>query len=79
MLKTSVYLSPEEAESLRSTAARTGRSRAELIREGVRLVTGGAEATARTFHSLGQGHGGGAPYRRWDAEDLYRRKVTPGR
>jgi hypothetical protein len=77
MLKTSVYLSPEEAESLRSTAARTGRSRAELIREGVRLVTGGTEATVRTFHSLGLGHGGGKQYRRWDADELYRRKVTP--
>jgi hypothetical protein len=79
MQKTSVYLTTEEAELLRSTAARTGRSRAELIREGVRLVTEGPEPKARTFHSLGTGHGGGAPYRRWDADDLYRRKVAPGR
>lgn len=79
MQKTSVYLTSEEAESLRSTAARTGRSRAELIREGVRLVTGDAEPAVRLFHSLGKGHGGGAPYRRWDADDLYSRKVASGR
>ncbi len=79
MQKTSVYLRPEEAESLRSTAARTGRSRAELIREGVRLVTGDTEPKVRAFRSLGKGHGGGAPYRRWDADDLYSRKVAPGR
>jgi Ribbon-helix-helix protein, copG family len=79
MHKTSVYLTTEEAESLRSTAARTGRSRAELIREGVRLVTGDAESKTRIFHSLGKGHGGGKPYRRWEPEELYRRKVAPGR
>ncbi|HEX4837949.1 MAG TPA: CopG family transcriptional regulator [Solirubrobacteraceae bacterium] len=79
MQKTSVYLTPEEAELLRSTAAQTGRSRAELIREGVRLVTGNAEPKTRTFHSLGKGHGGGEPYRRWEPEELYRRKVAPGR
>ncbi len=79
MQKTSVYLTTEEAESLRSMAARTGRSRAELIREGVRLVTEDAEPKARTFYSLGKGHGGGAPYRRWDADDLYSRKVAHGR
>jgi Arc/MetJ-type ribon-helix-helix transcriptional regulator len=77
MLKTSVYLTAEEAESLRSTAARMGRSRSELIREGVRLVTD-AEPAVRTFRSLGKGHGGGAPYKRWDAEDLYD-KVARGR
>jgi hypothetical protein len=77
MHKTSVYLTPEEVELLSSAATRTGRSRAELIREGVRLVTGPAEPSQRTFHSLGQGHGGGAPYRRWDAEELYR-TVAPG-
>jgi hypothetical protein len=79
MQKTSVYLTPEEAEALRGTSARTGRSRAELIREGVRLVTGDTEPKARTFHSLGKGHGGGVPYRRWEADDLYSRKVAPGR
>jgi len=79
MQKTSVYLTPEEAESLRSAAARTGRSRAELIREGVRLVTDGSGTEQREFRSLGRGHGGGAPSGRWDAEDLYVRKVAAGR
>ncbi len=79
MQKTSVYLTTEEVESLSSVSARTGRSRAELIREGVRLVTGRAEPEPREFRSLGKGHGGGAPYRRWDADDLYGRKVASGR
>lgn len=78
MHKTSVYLTPEEIELLRRAAARTGRSRAQLIRDGVRLVTGETRPQERAFHSLGQGHGGGAPYRRWDADELYR-SVAPGR
>ncbi len=77
--KTSVYLTSEEAESLSSMSARTGRSRAELIREGVRLVTEDTEPKTRTFHSLGKGYGGGVPYPRWDAEELYGRKVAQGR
>jgi Arc/MetJ-type ribon-helix-helix transcriptional regulator len=76
MQKTSVYLSREETELLRSTAARTGRSRAELIREGVRLVTGSAEPATRAFRSMGRGHGGGAGHARWDADELYRRKLN---
>lgn len=78
MHKTSVYLTPEEIELLRRTAARTGRSRAQLIRDGVRLVTGEAESRERAFHSLAQGHGGGTPYRGWDADELYR-SVAPSR
>jgi Arc/MetJ-type ribon-helix-helix transcriptional regulator len=72
MQKTSVYLTPDEVRHLRSTAARTGRSQAELIREGVRLVTAQSNETRRTFHSLGKGRGGGAPYGRWEADELYR-------
>jgi Arc/MetJ-type ribon-helix-helix transcriptional regulator len=78
MQETSVHLTPEETEAPRSTAARTGRSRSELIREGVRPASEGTEPTARAFRNLGKGHGGGAPYRRWDAEDLYE-KVARGR
>jgi Arc/MetJ-type ribon-helix-helix transcriptional regulator len=77
MQKTSVYLNPEEVERLRRAAARTGRSRAELIREGVRLVTVDADAGERTFRSMGKGRGDGAPYRGWDAEELHR--ATTGR
>jgi hypothetical protein len=72
MTKTSVYLTPEESLHLKRTAARTGRSQAELIREGVRLVTAQSGETRRTFHSLGKGHGGGAPHSGWDADELYR-------
>jgi hypothetical protein len=72
MYKTSVYLTPDEAQSLRLAANRTGRSQAELIREGVRLVTTGGEQARRTFRSMAKGHGGGAPYRSWDADDLHR-------
>ena len=72
MHKTSVYLTSEEVEQLRRAAARTGRSQAQLIREGLRLVTEGERPTPRVFHSLGKGHGGGAPYRAWDAEELHR-------
>lgn len=72
MHKTSVYLTPEEALHLRRTAARTGRSQAELIREGVRLVTMETDGAGRTFHSLAKGRGGGAPYSRWDVDDLHR-------
>ncbi len=72
MYKTSVYLAPEEAQSLRLAAARSGRSQAELIREGVRLVTRPEERERRVFRSMAKGHGGGAPYRRWDADELHR-------
>ena len=72
MPKTSVYLSPADVEHLRRAAARTGRSQADLIRDGVRRVTSETEPGERVFRSMGAGHGGGAPYRRWDAEDLHR-------
>jgi hypothetical protein len=77
MHKTSVYLTSEESHSLRLAAARTGRSQAELIREGVRLVATVSEREPRAFHSLAKGHGGGAPYRAWDAEEL--RRAATGR
>lgn len=70
MRKTSVYLTDEEAESLRRVARATGKSQAELIRDGVRYVIGEA-ATPRRFHSLGKGRGGGAPYTPWNADELY--------
>jgi hypothetical protein len=78
MYKTSVYLTPEEVVQLRRTAARTGRSQAELIREGVRLVTADGGRKGRTFHSMGKGRGGGAPYRGWEADDLHRSVMGRG-
>lgn len=62
MRKTSVYLTPEEIQSLRLAAARAGCSQAELIREGVRLVTTPSGSGRRAFHSMAKGHGGGVPY-----------------
>ena len=71
MRKTSVYLTEDEAEALRRASVRMGRPQAELIREGVRQVIAEANVARRQFRSLGAGHGGGAPYERWRAGDLY--------
>lgn len=70
MRKTSVYLSDEEVEGLRRVAKATGRSQAELIREGIRHVL--LADGVRRFHSMGKGHGGGRPYERWDENELHR-------
>jgi hypothetical protein len=56
MKKTSVYLSESELEALRRTSSSTGKSLAELIREGVRLVTNGARPG---FASRGTASGAG--------------------
>ena len=73
MRKTSVYLTEEEAESLRLAAATSGRPQAELIREGVRQVTAAVRQRPRTFHSLGKGRGGGQPFAHWEPDELYRK------
>lgn len=75
MRKTSVYLDEDEAEALRRAASRTGRSQAELIREGVRRIIAAEEDQPRVFHSMGVGDGGGQPYEQWSSDDLYD-KVT---
>jgi hypothetical protein len=69
--KTSVYLTDDEADSLRRVSKATGKSQAELVRDGIRHVTGMEGATPRRFHSLGKGRGGGTPYAPWNADDLY--------
>jgi Ribbon-helix-helix protein, copG family len=71
MRKTSVYLTDEEAEGLRRVAMATGKSQAELIREGVRHVIDTEGGAARQFRSLGKGRGGGEPYTSWNPEELY--------
>lgn len=38
MVKTQVYLHPDELEALREAARRSGRSQADLIREAIRTV-----------------------------------------
>jgi hypothetical protein len=70
MKKTSVYLTDEEAEGLRRVAMATGKSQAELIREGVRHVIDTAGG-AREFRSLGKGRGGREPYTPWNPDELY--------
>ena len=71
MNKTSVYLTQDEAEGLRRVSVTTGRSQAELIREGVRRVIAAMETEPRVFHSMGIGHGGGKPAEGWSADELY--------
>lgn len=67
--KTTVYLPSETAERLRRMAAATGRSQAELIREGVGRVL--EKAPPRTFHSMGRGRGSGEARPRWSAAGVY--------
>jgi hypothetical protein len=71
VLKTTVYLSEEEASGLRRLAAATGRSQSELIREGVRHVV--SRPPRRTFHSMGVAEG--PPYEPWDAAELFDRAM----
>lgn len=51
----------------------SGKSQAELIRDGIRHVIASENASERRFHSMGKGHGGGTPYTPWDVDDLYRK------
>jgi Ribbon-helix-helix protein, copG family len=73
MRKTTVYLNEDEIEGLRRAAAETGKSQAELIREGVRRLL--REGPKRKFHSMSRGAGESRP--RWSSEDL--REKTLGR
>lgn len=68
-----MYLSEEEAEALRALSRATGRPQAELIREGIQTVLG--HRPERKFHSLGKGNSQTARPRRWDADELYRRRT----
>ncbi|MBO0685588.1 MAG: ribbon-helix-helix protein, CopG family [Candidatus Dormibacteraeota bacterium] len=77
MRKTSVYLSEEEAEGLYRAAAASGKSQAQLLREGVQKVIAEWETQPRTFRSMAIGRGGrrDEPYASWDAGDLYRKEM----
>lgn len=59
MVKTTVYLSEDQAAALRRIAAVTGRSQAEIIRTAVARET--AAAPPRRFRSHGAGRGTGEP------------------
>lgn len=76
MKKTSVYLTEEEATSLRLLAVRESRPQAELIREGVQRVIKEFAEKPREFRSLGKGRGGGRQYIPWDADALYKKRVA---
>lgn len=72
--KTSVYLDDEDIARLRRLQDVTGKSQSELLREGIRALTG-EEERPRRLGSLGAGswpvdEGG----RRWDADELARRR-----
>ena len=71
MKKTTVYLTEDEAEALRRMSALTGRTQAELLREGLHRVVD--EAPARVFYSMGKGHSGGKQPRRWSSDEVYER------
>lgn len=74
MRKTTVYLSDDEIEGLRALAARTGRSMADLIREGVRSLI--KRPPKRRFNSMGAGESGGRfDGYEVDAEDLFRHSM----
>ncbi len=70
--KTSVYLTDDEAEGLRALAAASGRSQADLIREGIRRVL--SRKPRRVFHSMGIIASGEPRSARWDAEELAARR-----
>ncbi|MGI8573841.1 MAG: ribbon-helix-helix protein, CopG family [Egibacteraceae bacterium] len=71
MVKTSVYLSEDEAAALRQAALRSGRSQADLIREGVRNVVAGQPE--RRFAS--RAAGSGPAYERPDPDEIHQRVV----
>lgn len=73
MKKTSVYLTEEEADTLRLAAEALGRSQAEIIRQGIRQMAAAAGVRPRVFRSLGKGHGGSQAYQPWDSDELYLR------
>ncbi len=75
MRKTTVYLREDEAEGLRLLSVATGKSQAELIREGVRRLL--REGVSRKFHSMGKGEGAGGPRPRWNPDAV--RDKTLGR
>lgn len=72
MVRTTVYLEPEQAAALRRAAAQSGRSQAQVIRDAVRRET--AAAAPRVFKSHGVGHGGGEPIGR-NADEIVRREM----
>lgn len=73
MVKTTVYLSEEEAAGLRKLSDETGLPQAHLIREGLREVLGIKKP--RRFHSMAKGRSAGQRPSRWTGDELFK-KVT---
>jgi hypothetical protein len=71
MHKTTVYIEDSQADRLSRLAAVSGRSQAELIREGLERVLD--ESPPRVFRSMAAGRSGGRAPRRWDADGLQRK------
>ena len=73
MNKTSVYLDDADLDRLRRLQRTTGKTQSELLRAGIRALSGDQEDRP-VPRSLGVGswpvEGGG----RWDAEELARRR-----
>ena len=72
--KTSVYLGPEELRLLDDLERHTGRSRSQLLRDGIRALADRLPERPRP-QSLGIARlapGGGGPA--WDADELARRR-----
>jgi Arc/MetJ-type ribon-helix-helix transcriptional regulator len=78
MRKTTVYLEDEEADGIRRLAAETGKSQADLIREGVRRVL--RRSPKRKFHSMGIGEATGKKRRAgWTPDEVYEKAFGLGR
>jgi Arc/MetJ-type ribon-helix-helix transcriptional regulator len=75
--KTSVYLGPEERRLLRELEKRTGRSRSELLRDGIRALADQLPARPQP-KSLGMAALRSAETARWDADELARRRGLDG-
>jgi len=69
--KTTIYLEQDEAEGLRRLASQTGKSQAELIREGVRSLL--SQPHQRIFRSMNAGRSSGDATGGWEAADVYKR------
>lgn len=73
MRKTTIYLPEDKAEALRRLASITGRSQADLIREGIRRVT--QEVPPRVFHSMGRGSSAAPGPAHWNPAELYEKRL----
>lgn len=74
MNKTSVYLDDDDVARLRRLQEATGKSQSELIRDGIRALDGDEAEPRPRMRSVGSGDWTIDGERRWDADDLARRR-----